>query len=281
MAGKVRMRCARCGKTFKASGSKQTLCNECAAKERAARASAKVSSTAPAAATRPVAPAPKIVGPGASILVPGMSTESTSQPPDTGSYGATARDEERARQHAQPERERAHTQTPAPPAKPVQHEAKPATRAPRQKSAPHGNHEPQRPYELTDEVRARIEARYLELAKPVEFDGIRSQIAVELGIPKSAVKRAIFDLRSRMQLPSWWELKAYTGSEGDLARIRQHYEPLLPVPPIGVHKRIASELGLDPIQVYRGIRRIRAEMRLPQYNPPDSHQSQPAPHAPQ
>ena len=40
---------------------------------------------------------------------------------------------------------------------------------------------------LTGELRQRIEERYLELANPVEFDGIRTQIAAELGAPKPVV----------------------------------------------------------------------------------------------
>ncbi len=271
MSGKVKMRCARCGRSFKASGSKQTLCAECAAKERAARASAKVLAPSTSAVTVQPAPAPKIVGPGASILVPGMSVPTAPQPPDTGSFGVAARDEERAQQRQPVERQPAQASSPASP-KPAPKDAGKLARPPRQKAVATEQRQPQRPFELSDDLRAQVEARYLELADPVEFDGIRSQIAAELGIPKSAVKQAIIDLRKRMQLPSWWELKAYKGSEQDLARIRERYEPLLPIPPIGVHKRIAAELALDPIQVYRGIRRLRAEMRLPQYNPPETHQ---------
>jgi hypothetical protein len=204
-----------------------------------------------------------------------MSDATSTQPPDTGSFGMAARNEERAQQRQPEERQRAQASPPQP-AKPATGGTGKAARAPREKAAHKEQREPQRPFELTEELRARVEARYLELADPVEFDGIRSQIAAELGIPKSAVKRAILDLRKRMQMPSWWELKAYTGSEQDLTRIRERYVPLLPVPPVGVHKRIAAELALDPIQVYRGIRRIRAEMRLPQYNPPESHQNQAA-----
>ena len=42
--------------------------------------------------------------------------------------------------------------------------------------------------------------------------------------------------------------------------IRERYLPLLPLPPIGVHKQIASDLGLDPPQVYQAIRRLRPEV---------------------
>lgn len=123
--------------------------------------------------------------------------------------------------------------------------------------------------ELTDDLRSRIETRYLELARPVEFDGIRTRIATEMELPKSLVKKAISDLRDRMKLPSWWDLQAYTGPETELERIRMAYIPLLPLPEVGVHKKLADELGLDPRVVYQGIRRVRAEMRLPQYNPPE------------
>jgi hypothetical protein len=127
------------------------------------------------------------------------------------------------------------------------------------------------PFVLTDEMRARIEQRYLELAQPVEFDGIRTRISEELNIPKAAVRHVVQEVRARLQMPSWWELQAFNGSDDDLARIRMAYEPLLPVPPVGIHKELATTLELEPIVVYHGIRRIRAEMRLPQYNPPELH----------
>jgi hypothetical protein len=124
---------------------------------------------------------------------------------------------------------------------------------------------------MTEELREHIEARYLELAQPIEFDGIRTRIAAELGVPKSHVKHVVATLRMRMQLPSWWELQSYSGEETDLERIRMAYVPHLPVPDVGIHKTLAEELNLDPRAVYQGIRRIRAEMRLPQYNAPELH----------
>ncbi|HZC06596.1 MAG TPA: hypothetical protein VE338_13255 [Ktedonobacterales bacterium] len=145
---------------------------------------------------------------------------------------------------------------------------RPAIPAPRQPKAPRSL-VPQ--FEMTDELRATIEARYLELAQPIEFDGIRTRIAAELGVPKSHVKHVVAELRTRMQLPSWWELQSYSGAETDLERIRMAYLPHLPVPDVGIHKTLAETLSLDPRTVYQGIRRIRAEMRLPQYNAPETH----------
>ncbi len=289
MSGKIKMRCARCGKSFRSASQKQTLCLDCEAKARQERAATRAQGAKPAAQTQPalVAP-PKIVGPGAGILVPGMKPTQTSVPPETGPLGAAALAAER-------------TQRPAPTRAGAHHEQQSKhethghdTRHGHEvhERSGHGEHahttttgsnrakaareaKPTRPaapaVTLTDELRAQIEARYLELANPVEFDGIRTQIATELGIPKTLIKRAVLDLRTRMQMPSWWELRAFTGSAEELDRIRQAYLPHLPIPAVGIHRQIASDLGLDPVTVYQGIRHIRAEMRLPQYNPPDAH----------
>jgi len=109
------------------------------------------------------------------------------------------------------------------------------------------------------------------LAAPTEFDGIRTQIGKELGITKKAVKKIIKDLRDRQNIPSWWEIQTYKGSEEELQRIRTAYEPLLPIPPVGVHKQIAEELSLKPGTVYQAIKAIRLERNLPQYNDPALH----------
>lgn len=269
MSGKVKMRCARCGKPFKSSNARQTLCSECEAKERAARAAVK-HAPKPAAVAAAPALAPKIVGPGAGILDPRLAVAAptpapaptpaaagirTPYPPRAG--GERQAEPRAAGRPASPTATAGRPQEKRPPREPRKRAPKPATQ----------------PFELTDDLRAKVEARYLELAQPVEYDGIRSKIATELSIPKAAVKKAVLELRRRMQMPSWWELQAYAGTAEDLERIRAVYMPLLPVPPVGVHKQIATDLGLDASVVYQGIRRIRAELRLPQYNPPDLHEA--------
>jgi len=117
----------------------------------------------------------------------------------------------------------------------------------------------------------QVEERYLELAQPAEFDGIRTQIAKELSIPKKAVKKIIKDLRARQNIPSWWELQTYKGSAEELEKIKALYEPYLPVPQINVHKQIAEELSIKPGTVYQAIKAIRQELGLPQYNDPALH----------
>jgi hypothetical protein len=273
MPGKVKMRCAHCGKTFKSNG-KQTLCDDCEAKERAARAAGKNTPARPAVAS-PTLQRPQIVGAGARILDPTLP-----EPLDPAPTLAPAPRErppfsqDRAAQpvaSAPPQASRPPSAPAAAPARQPERTARGKSprqeRPPRPSKPPRLPRESQGPVELSADQREMVEARYLELATPVEFDGIRTQIATELTLPKSAVKKAIAELRARMQMPSWWELQAYKGTEADLERIRQAYLPLLPLPEVGVHKRIAAELGIDQTLVYQAIRRIRAELRLPQYNP--------------
>ncbi len=147
-------------------------------------------------------------------------------------------------------------------------------RAPKPPAPPKPKREkipPPAPFVPTPEQVAQAEARYLELASPAEFDGIRTQIAKEMSIPKKAVKKIIKDLRERQGIPSWWEIQTYKGDSEELAKIKAAYEPYLPLPPVGVHKKIAEELSLKPGEVYQAIKAIRLEMNLPQYNDPALH----------
>ncbi len=152
---------------------------------------------------------------------------------------------------------------------------KPAkARAPKPSTPPKPKREkipPPAPFVPTPEQIAQVEARYLELASPAEFDGIRTQIANEMSIPKKAIKKIIRDLRERQGIPSWWEIQTYKGDGEELAKIKAAYEPYLPLPPVGVHKKIAEEFSLKPGEVYQAIKAIRLELNLPQYNDPTLH----------
>lgn len=260
MAAKAKMRCARCGKPYKSANAKQIYCDACAAKVKLERSAQKQADVHASAST--ISTSPKIIGPGASILVPELAHAVPAAP---------ASADHREPQTARPAR-LAMTPThrePAPTASraPRAHGAEGARPAKSPKRAPSLP-------ELTEEMRARIEERYLELANPVEYDGIRTQISAELNVPKVLIKQAVRDLRVRLQLPSWWELQSYRGTDRELDRVRDLYVPYLPVPPIGVHRQIAEQLGLDSLAVYRAIRRIRAELRLPRFNPIEAHKSE-------
>src|SRR5260221_10054456 len=103
MSGKMKIRCARCGTSFRSASTKQTLCAKCEARARQERAASSI------AAKPAIAPVtrltPKIVGPGAGILVPGAPTTATfsAAPPATGVFGSatgTERTADAGRQNA-------------------------------------------------------------------------------------------------------------------------------------------------------------------------------------
>jgi hypothetical protein len=263
---KLKVKCASCGKVFAPSNMKQTLCPDCEKAQRAARAQRRAEADAPAQIQQPSAPL--IQGPGASVLRP-----------DTEQIEATADTPPAAAEHS-PAREPSET-THEQPQQPMASANPPATKRTGRNGAK-GQHKAKTqrvepaPFMLTHELRQRIEARYLELANPVEFDGIRTQIAAELGAPKPVVRKVVGEVRRRRGMPSWWEAQGFSGSLADLERIKAAYTPYLPLPPLGVHREIAQSLGLEPRTVYRGIRKIRAQIGLPQYNALEEHPEQAA-----
>ena len=152
-----------------------------------------------------------------------------------------------------------------------------AQKNPRTPAAPKPKREkipPPEPFKPTPEQIYQVEERYKELAIPSEFDGIRTQLAHECGIPKKAVKQIVKALRDREHLPSWWETQTYVGNEEEKEKIKAAYEPYLPIPPVGVHRKLADELDLKPGTVYQAIKVIRQDMDLPQYNDPEHHASE-------
>ncbi|HEX3272110.1 MAG TPA: hypothetical protein VHR15_15785 [Ktedonobacterales bacterium] len=264
---KLKVKCASCGKVFAPSNMKQTFCTDCEKAQRAARAQRRAEAAAPSQTQQPSAPL--IQGPGASVLCPDTAqikaTADTPVPP-AAEHSPAHEPSETA--HEQPQQAMAHANPPV-----IKRSGGKSSQG--QHKVKTQRVEPA-PFTLTDEQRQRIEARYLELANPVEFDGIRTQIAAELGAPKPVVRDVVREVRRRRGMLSWWEVQGFSGSSADLERIKAAYTPYLPLPPVGIHREIAEALGLEPRAVYRGIRKIRAQMGLPQYNALEEHSEQTA-----
>jgi len=268
---KLKVKCASCGKVFAPTNMKQTLCADCEKAQRAARAQRRAEAAAPTQAQPPSAPL--IQGPGANVLRQDAMRVETA--PELASAGTSA---DPAPAHAmdapessdpQPQHRKEsghHPTTIANGADRISVRRK-SSRAPRAEAPS---------FALTGELRQQIEERYLALANPVEFDGIRTQIAAELGISKPAVRAVVREVRRRRGMLSWWEAQGFSGSLADLERIKAAYTPYLPLPPVGIHREIAQSLGLEPRTVYRGIRKVRAQMGLPQYNALEEHPEQAA-----
>ncbi len=272
MANKMKMRCAVCHKTFKSSKPTQLLCDDCERKRRQEKGTAAVAK--PAQAT----PQPAAAASGAKptwLEKAIVRDETTPVAPATAPHPPrerAPRPTPHAPQAPQPSAHAEHKpERTTPPAvkKPAKLQETQATKpaAPRPPKQPK---EPPKPIALLPEQVAAVEQRYIELAKP-EFDGIRTQIAHELGLPKKTVKRIVAGVRERMQIPSWWEVQAFTGSPDELERVKAVYTTHLPVPPIGIHKQIARDLNLPPAHVYHAIRAVRIAMGLPVFNPPETH----------
>ena len=266
---KVKVRCSVCGKSFKTPSAKKTVCPACDAAVKRAKHQAPAAAATPQptivhptvdvraavraaqenqgqfGAYRP-APPPEATAPAAASSETATLHVNGRQP---GQTAPASRPERPARPAARPKAQRTGDKQPAP--RPVK-ERKPRVQM--------------KPFEPTEEQVAAVRTRYLELAQP-EFDGIRHQIATEVGIPLRAVKDIIKQLRAEQQIPSWWDRGANMPTPEQIEQIRTLYLPLLPDPEVGVHKRIAAQLQLSNTSVYQAIGQIRADLNLPRYTP--------------
>ena len=258
MSNKVKMKCASCHRAFKSSKPTQILCEDCERKRRQEKGSV-VASSKPA-------PTPTTASAKPSWLAQAIVRD------ETVPYELPVLQEPRPSPSERPEPR--HPTPGAAPRKPDH--ATPIARRPTRTGAPatpratKAPKEQPKPFEPTPAQIAAIEDRYRALAYP-EFDGIRTQIASELEVPKGVVKRIIAALRDREHLPSWWELQNYSGSAEELERIQSAYLAYLPTPPIGVHKQLAQDLQLSATSVYQAIRTIRQALGMPIFNPPEAH----------
>ena len=264
---KVKARCSVCGKSFKTPSLKKTVCPNCDADAKRAR-------------HQSPAPVPIVH---ATVTTPAVDVRAAlrAAQENQGQFGAYR---------------------PAPPPPPVQtpasaaqsaatavvarngaappRGAKPTARTPGTPKPTRGEGTAQRPrvarerkprvqttpFVASEEQVAAIRARYLELAKP-EFDGIRHQVATELGIPLRAVKDVVKTVRSEEAIASWWDNGGSVPTPEQIEQVRALYLPQLPAPTVGVHKQIAATLHVSNTCVYQAIGQIRSELELPRYTP--------------
>jgi hypothetical protein len=255
---RVKVRCSVCGRPFKTPLAKKTVCPACEAEAKRAKHRAErpqvekpvagtTSSVDVRAALRAAQENQGQYGayrPPAPVTAPPAESPQTGKPGSNGLIlgrqpGPSTEGKPRPRREAQPRPPKART-------------AKPRIS--------------QKPFEPSPEQATAIRERYLALARP-EFDGVRHQIATEMGIPLRAVKNVIKMARDDEQVQSWWERSGGAISAEDIELIKTLYVPYLPDPDIGVHKQIASQLHLTNTSVYLAIGRIRTDMQLPRYLP--------------
>ena len=92
-------------------------------------------------------------------------------------------------------------------------------------------------------------------------------IAEKVGLEPRKVFFGINLVRQKLMLPKLpFPKRKLAISPDQLFAIKNLYEPLLPLPPIGCHKIIAAQLKMDEWRVHVGIKLIRAQMGLERWN---------------
>ncbi len=134
---------------------------------------------------------------------------------------------------------------------------------------PGGNKpKPQRQKQLlvSKEQIEQIEILYKK-ALPLPNPDIHEIIGQAIGLEPRKVFFGINLIRQKLMLPKLpFPKRKLAVSPDQLFAIKNLYEPLLPLPPIGCHKIIAAQLRMDEWRVHVGIGLIRKQMGLDRWN---------------
>ncbi len=134
---------------------------------------------------------------------------------------------------------------------------------------PHGNNaKPKRQKQLlvSKEQIEQIEILYKK-ALPLPNPDIHEVIGQAIQLEPRKVFFGINLVRQKLMLPKLpFPKRKLAVSPDQLFAIKNLYEPLLPLPPIGCHKIIAAQLRMDEWRVHVGIGLIRKQMGLDRWN---------------
>lgn len=131
------------------------------------------------------------------------------------------------------------------------------------------NARPQRPKQLlvSKEQIAQIEILYKKTL-PLPNPDIHEVIGAAIDLEPRKVFFGINLVRQKMMLPKLaFPKRKLAVSADQLYAIKNLYEPLLPLPPIGCHKILAAQLKMDEWRVHVGIGLVRKQMGLDRWNP--------------
>ena len=139
-----------------------------------------------------------------------------------------------------------------------------------QGNRPRPNNRPrvQKPKQLlvSKEQIDQIEILYKK-ALPLPNPDIHEVIGQAIGLEPRKVFFGINLVRQKLMLPKLpFPKRKLAVSPDQLFAIKNLYEPLLPLPPIGCHKIIAAQLRMDEWRVHVGIGLIRKQMGLDRWN---------------
>lgn len=130
---------------------------------------------------------------------------------------------------------------------------------------------PQRPQKskpllVNKEQLAAIEEMYKKML-PLPNPDAHEVIAAAIELEPKKVFFGINLIRQKMMLPKIQFPKRKLAITPDqMMAIKNLYEPLLPLPPIGCHKILAAQLKMDEWRVHVGIGLVRKQMGLDRWN---------------
>lgn len=119
---------------------------------------------------------------------------------------------------------------------------------------------------ITKEQMIEIENLYKAML-PLPNHDAYEVIAEKLSIEPRKVFFGINLIRQKLMLPKLnFPKRKLAVTEDQVFAIKNLYEPLLPLPPIGCHKIIAAQLKMDEWRVHVGIGVVRRQMGLERWN---------------
>lgn len=119
---------------------------------------------------------------------------------------------------------------------------------------------------VSKEQLEQIELLYKPML-PLPNPDCHEVIGEKIGLEPRKVFFGINLVRQKMMLPKLpFPKRKLAISPDQLFAIKNLYEPLLPLPPIGCHKIIAAQLKMDEWRVHVGIGLIRSQMGLDRWN---------------
>ncbi len=131
---------------------------------------------------------------------------------------------------------------------------------------PNNRNKAPKPLLVSKEQLEQIELLY-KLMLPLPNPDAHEVIGEKIGLEPRKVFFGINLIRQKMMLPKLpFPKRKLAITPDQLNAIKMLYEPLLPLPPIGCHKIIASQLKMDEWRVHVGIGLVRAQMGLDRWN---------------
>ena len=123
-----------------------------------------------------------------------------------------------------------------------------------------------KPLLISKEQLEQIEVLYKAML-PLPNPDAHEVIAQAIDLEPKKVFFGINLVRQKLMLPKLpFPKRKLAISPDQLFAIKNLYEPLLPLPPIGCHKIIAAQLKMDEWRVHVGIGLIRSQMGLQRWN---------------